>query len=179
MVHSRVLLLNGNYRPLAQLSVPRAVNLLISEKVRPVNGCGIARRLRTPNTVFEVPSVIVLKRYINVPSVDKKWSRRGVLERDQYTCVYCGGRPGHVTHDRSRILTIDDFTVDHIIPSSRGGHSNWTNTACCCYECNHRKGNSTPQEVGMKLRWEPKTPRANYWVVSGNVPREWKQFFED
>jgi hypothetical protein len=28
----------------------------------------------------------------------------------------------------------------------------------------------------MRLRWEPKTPRVNYLVASGDVPAEWRVY---
>jgi len=175
----RVLLLNGNYSPLATVTIPRAVNLLIGEKVEPVEG--VARVLRTPNTLFEVPSVIVLKRFVNVPMRDKKWSRRGVMERDNYTCIYCGvrsGEPRPTKHNPSRRWKITDFTIEHIHPQIKGGKSTWPNTACACAGCNHRKGDKPYYECGLKLRWEPKTPRTNYWVFSGSFPLEWKKYID-
>jgi 5-methylcytosine-specific restriction endonuclease McrA len=172
----RVLLLNGNYRPLCSITVPKAVNLLISDKVDPVEG--VARTLRTPNTIFEVPSVIVLKRFVNVPVRDKKWSRRGVLERDNYTCVFCEARVGQLRDDESgRRWRPRDFTIEHLRPVSRGGQSTWSNTACACEPCNHTKADRMPHEAGLKLQWEPKTPRTNYWVASGSFPVEWKKYF--
>ena len=30
----------------------------------------------------------------------------------------------------------------------------------------------------MKLRWEPKIPRVNYLVVSGEVPATWKLYLQ-
>ena len=33
---------------------------------------------------------------------------------------------------------------------------------------------SPPHEASMKLGWEPKIPRVNYLVASGDVPAEWK-----
>jgi 5-methylcytosine-specific restriction endonuclease McrA len=173
-MNERVLLLNGNYIPLASITVPKAVNLLISEKVMAVEG--ILKTLQTPSTTFDVPSVIVLKRYVNVPNRDKKWSRRGVLERDSFTCIFCEARAG--TDRGNGRWRVRDFTIEHIIPVSRGGKSTWGNTACACYPCNHTKADRTPTEVGFKLLWEPKTPRTNYWVVSGNFPIEWKKYFE-
>lgn len=170
----RVLLLNGNYRPLASLTIKKAVNLLLTDKVAPVEG--IARRLRTPNTIFEVPSVIVLKRFVNVPARNKKWSRRGVLERDSHTCIFCLAKAG-IKRNRTQNWRPRDFTIEHLLPQSRGGKSVWTNTACACYSCNHRKANRTSHEAGMPLRWSPKTPRTNYFVASGSFPHEWKKYF--
>jgi 5-methylcytosine-specific restriction endonuclease McrA len=170
----RVLLLNGNYAPLAQVTVPKAVNLLIGDKVDPVEG--VARELQTPSTVFTVPSVIVLKRFINVPARNKKWSRRGVFERDSYTCIYCGSSAGS-RRSTNRKWRFNDFTIDHIRPVSQGGKSTWSNTACACYPCNHLKRDRMPNIAGMKMRWEPKIPRTNYWVASGEYPVEWRKYF--
>jgi len=167
-----VLLLNASYEPLRVISVRRAVGLLMRGVVEGVQG--VAARLRTPSTVFTVPSVLRLRYYVNVPRRKAVWSRRGVMRRDDYTCIYCGARVGQ--RDRGRALTRSDFTVDHLIPSSRGGTNTWGNTACACRRCNHRKADRTPHEAGMRLRWEPKTPRVNYVIASGDMPSEWKVY---
>jgi len=167
-----VLLLNVTYEPLRVISTRRAVSLLMRGVAEGVEG--VVARLRTPSTVFEVPSVLRLRYYVNVPRRGATWSRRSVLARDGYTCVYCGVRAGQRHH--GRILTRADFGVDHLIPRSRGGGGTWGNTACACRWCNGRKGNRTPHEAGMHLRWEPKTPRVNYLVASGEMPAEWKVY---
>ena len=80
----RVLLLNGStWEPLSVISIPRAINLILSEKAITVEDSG--KKLRTVNTEFPVPSVIALRRYVNVPRRKAHWSRRGVLVRDEYT----------------------------------------------------------------------------------------------
>jgi 5-methylcytosine-specific restriction endonuclease McrA len=98
----------------------------------------------------------------------------GVLRRDDFTCVYCGIKVGEA--QRGAVLNRHDFTIDHIIPTSRGGKNTWGNTVCACPACNHRKGNRTPHEAGMPLRWEPKMPRVDYLVASGEVPEAWKVY---
>jgi 5-methylcytosine-specific restriction endonuclease McrA len=165
-----VLLLNATYEPMRVIPVRRAVGLLMREVAEGVEG--VAARLRTPSTVFVVPSVLRLRYYVYVPQRGAVWSRRGVLGRDGHTCVYCGAGVGERRH--GRVLTRADFTVDHLIPRSRGGGNTWGNTACACRWCNGRKGNRMPHEAGMRLRWEPKTPRVSYLVVSGEVPAEWR-----
>ena len=167
-----ILLLNATYEPLQVIPVRRAVGLLMRGVAEGVES--VAARLRTPSTVFEVPSVLRLRYYVSVPRRGAVWSRRSILARDDYTCVYCGGRIGESR--RSRVLTRADFTVDHLIPRSRGGGNTWGNTACACRWCNHRKANRTPHEAGMRLRWEPKMPRVNYVVASGEVPAEWRVY---
>jgi len=59
--------------------------------------------------------------------------RQAVLERDDYTCVYCGRRGGQLT-------------LDHVFPVSRGGTSEMTNLVTACVACNSAKGTKTLQE---------------------------------
>jgi 5-methylcytosine-specific restriction endonuclease McrA len=176
IVQSRVLLLNGStWEPLAVISVQRAINLLLAGKAIVVEESGTF--LRTVRERFAVPSVIALRTYINVPRRHAHWSRKGILVRDNYTCIYCGVQPGDV--QRGRLLTKSDFTIDHIVPRSRGGKDTWTNTACACALCNHKKGDLMPNEAGMRLRWEPKTPRTSYLVIAlGTGPAAWKRYIE-
>lgn len=172
----RVLLLNGStWEPLGIISVPRAINLVLSGKAVVIEQS--ERFLRTVRNKFPIPLVIALQRYINVPNRKAQWSRKAVLVRDHYACIYCGVKPGDVL--RGKILTKADMTIDHIVPRSRGGKDVWTNTACACYLCNRRKGGQLPGEAGMKLRWEPRRPRTNYLVIEiGNGPDAWKKYIE-
>jgi HNH endonuclease len=176
VLRGRVLLLNGsNWEPLAVITVPRAINLILAGKAIVIEQSG--NFLQTIRDKFPVPSVIALRTYINVPRRQAHWSRKGVLVRDNFTCIYCGVQTGAML--KGKVLTKHDFTVDHILPRSRGGRDNWTNTACACYACNHRKGDKLPNEIGMKLRWEPKTPRTSYLVIAiGTGPDAWKRYIE-
>ena len=176
VIQQRVLLLNGStWEPLAVITVPRAINLLLAGKAIVIEQTG--EFLRTVRSKYEVPSVIALKSYINVPRRKSHWSRKGVLVRDNYTCIYCGIKPGG--SQKGSILTKRDFTIDHIIPRSKGGRDTWSNTACACAKCNHRKGNRLHNEAGMRLKWEPKTPRTSYLVIAlGTGPEVWKRYVE-
>lgn len=175
-MQQRVLLLNGStWEPLSVITVPRAMNLLLAGKAIVVEESG--KFIRTVRDKFSVPSVIALRTYINVPRRRAHWSRRGVLVRDHYRCIYCGAQPGDI--QRGKMLAKADFTIDHILPKSRGGRDTWSNTACACSSCNHRKGDRLPHEVGMKLRWEPKMPRTSYLVIAlGTGPSVWKRYVE-
>ncbi len=176
VLQSRVLLLNGStWEPLSVITVPRAINLLLAGKAFAVEQSG--QFLRTVRDKFPVPSVIALRTYVNVPRRRAHWSRKGVLVRDGYTCIYCGVKPGTIV--KGKVLNKSDFTVDHVIPRSRGGRDQWTNTACACAHCNHHKGDRLPNESGLKLRWEPKTPRTSYLVIAvGTGPDAWKRYIE-
>lgn len=172
----RVLLLNGRtWEPLSIITIPRAVNLLMADKAVVVEDT--EHFMRSVRDRFRIPSVIALRTYINVPRRQAHWSRRGILVRDNYTCIYCGVTPGVVF--KGKPLVKSDFTVDHIVPRSRGGKDQWGNTACACYTCNHRKGDRLPHEAGMKLAWEPKTPRTSYLVVAiGSGNEVWRRYIE-
>lgn len=175
-MQGRVLLLNGStWEPLSVISVPRAINLLLAGKAVVVEETG--RFLKTVRSQFQIPSVIALRTYINVPRRQAQWSRKGVLSRDNFTCIYCGTRPGDLSH--GKLLTKNDMTVDHILPKSKGGKDVWSNTACACSICNHRKGDRLPGEAGLKMLWEPRRPRTNYLVIEiGSGPDAWKKYIE-
>lgn len=175
-LQQRVLLLNGStWEPLAVVTVPRAINLLLAGKAIVVEQTG--EYLRSVRERFEIPSVIALKSYVNVPRRRSHWSRKGILVRDSYTCIYCGVTPG--SSQKGQILTKRHFTIDHIIPRSKGGKDTWSNTACACARCNHRKSDRLHNEAGMRLKWEPKIPRTSYLVIAlGSGPDVWKRYVE-
>jgi 5-methylcytosine-specific restriction endonuclease McrA len=167
-----VLLLNATYEPLGVITVRRAVNLLLRDRVEAAAEQQVS--VASASSRLDVPRVLRLKVYINVPRRGAvAWSRRNLLARDNYMCAYCGRHAG-----AGGELSLRDLTIDHVVPKSRGGGNGWTNTVTCCKRCNTRKGGRTPHEAGMKLLFEPKMPRTNYLVFSGNLPAEWKLWLE-
>lgn len=161
-----ILLLNATYEPLAVLSLRRAAKLLLKERVEPV----VADRalLVGSSETLAVPTVLRLKVYINVPRRHTpSWTRWGMFARDHFACAYCGRR-----------LSRKELTVDHVLPTSRGGRSTWGNTVTACRACNHRKADRTPHEARMKLLIEPRPPRTSYLVIKGQVPATWKIWVE-
>ncbi|MFZ0546636.1 MAG: HNH endonuclease [Candidatus Promineifilaceae bacterium] len=167
-----VLLLNASFSPLSVIPMRRALSLI-------ARGCVEAATEETitiqgVSRPFHLPTVIRLHRYVSVPQRKASWSRTAVLRRDSYRCIYCGKQCGERQY--GRVLQKDDFTLDHIIPRSRGGKNSWGNTACACFRCNQRKADRTPHEAAMPMLWEPKIPRVNYLVVTGEVPDAWKVY---
>jgi len=167
-----VLLLNASYEPLAVIPSRRALSLVLRDRVDGVTEDVVM--LRSVTRALHVPAVIRLRRYVNVPRRGARWSRQGVLRRDGYTCIYCETGVGE--RQNGRMLTKQDFTLDHIVPRSRNGRNTWGNTACACPACNQRKGDRTPHEAGMVLQWEPKIPRVDYLVASSEIPEAWKVY---
>ncbi|OQY99099.1 MAG: HNH endonuclease [Chloroflexi bacterium UTCFX4] len=55
-----------------------------------------------------------------------------VCARANYLCEYC-----HTSEQWQYVR----FTLDHVIPSARGGSDDFTNLALACFHCNRRKSN--------------------------------------
>lgn len=82
----------------------------------------------------------------------KEWKnlRARVLERDDYTCTYCGAN-GCV------------LCADHIVPFAQYGKDTMDNLTTACRSCNARKGSRTPEQW-RKGEWpQHKSPRKNFY----------------
>lgn len=72
------------------------------------------------------------------PKIWKNLSRI-VLERDSFTCLYCGQVGGKLE-------------IDHMQPFSRGGSDELSNLTTSCQTCNRRKHDKTVEEFKSWLR---------------------------
>lgn len=138
-----VLVLNADLGPLHRVSLKHAIRMLfrqVAEVHETEPDIRYSRFGGVPTTVRLVRYVVTKWRYTAGPA----WSRTGVLNRDGRVCGYCGSLQGH--------------TVDHIIPTSRGGKNTWANTVACCNTCNQAKKDQTPEEAGLQLLIKPTTP---------------------
>jgi 5-methylcytosine-specific restriction endonuclease McrA len=163
---ARVLVLNATYEPLNVVSMRRAVILLLKEKAELVEAA--EAWLRSEQLTLPVPLVIRLVYYVRIPRhFALPLSRRTVLARDQYTCQYCGAKPGRA-----------NLTIDHIVPRSRGGETLWENVVTACGPCNRRKGDRTPQEAKMPLKRQPRRPRylALTLLEGARAPQVWNKY---
>jgi hypothetical protein len=141
LVEAAVLVLNADLGPLHRVTLRHAIRMLwrqvaVVHEAEPERSFGV---YPVPRVVRLVSYVVTRWRFTAGPA----WSRSGVLDRDGRRCAYCG-----------RAAT----TVDHVLPTSRGGRNNWLNTVAACDGCNQRKDNRTPAEAGMVLRIEPTIP---------------------
>ena len=126
--------------------------------------------IRTVSFEMRIPEVIVLTHYTGMPTQEATFSRRNLYRRDRNTCQYCGGRPG-----------TSELSIDHVVPRSRGGLSNWVNCVLACVGCNGRKANRLPKEARMHLLRTPVAPR---WTPIMEVPiarvrQSWRKFVSD
>jgi len=125
----------------------KAVKLLVTEKAESVE-TGNSVCINMSSGRFNISSIIRL--VIDIPwrahNSRMKFSRRRVLIRDNYKCVYCGKTLGN------------NNTIDHIIPRSKGGATTFGNCVACCKPCNNKKADKTLEQVGFKLNDRPKRP---------------------
>ena len=103
--------------------------------------------INSVNFSIEVPRVIRLLRYDRVPQHVVKFNRRNIFLRDKNHCQYC-----------KRRFPASQLSLDHVIPSSRGGRTTWENIVSACLKCNVGKGGRTPREAGMALASRPRKP---------------------
>ncbi len=162
-----VLVLNQNFEPLNICSLHRGIALLLLDKAEVLRFS--EQTLRSADEEHLVPSVLRLHSGVRRPTPELKISRKSVLARDSYTCVYCGSR--------------ESLTLDHVFPRCRGGETTWENVVCSCLKCNNKKGNRTPSECGLRLPHPPRKPRYVPYIsfprfVSAVRRDEWREFLE-
>ena len=99
---------------------------------------------------FRVPTVVITKNYSKVH--EKKFkgkpTKEGLFIRDNATDAYTGEE-----------LELQECTIDHVLPVSRGGSDTYDNTVLTTKEINNRKGNKLNSEAGLKLVINPHNPR--------------------
>ncbi|MEY4434185.1 MAG: hypothetical protein RIR16_225 [Actinomycetota bacterium] len=159
----RTLVLNAGYEPLGVVSFKRALILVLNQKAT-ILAQARESKVRSAQEEFEVPSVILLARYVRVPtSRIIPVTRRGVLRRDGNRCAYCAKSAN---------------TIDHVQPKSRGGRDTWENLVACCLRCNNAKGDKTLEEIGWRLNFSPKMPVGVTWLLKGaeRLEPEWNDF---
>ncbi|MFD1887209.1 HNH endonuclease [Paenibacillus wenxiniae] len=80
--------------------------------------------LETAITLVKQYAAVVVNRHTIRRLYSNRSFRKYILERDHYTCYFCGG-PGD--------------TIDHLLPRARGGHTTPLNCVCACNLCNQAK----------------------------------------
>ena len=206
MLSRQTLVLNRNWQPVGVASVARSLTLVASERARIVDTADFqqytwadwAKMIPQGDEQFvqsvafriRVPEVITLMSYDRVPTNVVSFSRRNIYKRDRYSCQYCGrqGRFAGEQHRdfdtpvslRNECLSIEEMTLDHVVPRSRGGTSTWENCVLACLDCNKRKANRTPSEAHMPLRKMPVRPTWKPLYARHDVRIEsWSKFLSE
>ena len=158
------LVLNRSWQPIAVARVARALRLVWNgqakiidpvdyqqyswhdwSRFRPAHG---ELMLHSVHQTFRVPEVLVLTNYDKVYPVEVAFNRRNLYRRDDNRCQYCGCRPG-----------TEELSIDHIVPRSKGGSTDWENCVLACVNCNRKKGSRSLKDAGLKLLSTPRKPK--------------------
>lgn len=126
--------------------------------------------IKTINGGIKIPKIIVLCKFDKVPIKRPKFSLTGIWDRDNGVCQYTG-----------RKLSKNEGNVDHIIPKSRGGRSNWDNCVLSHKDINARKADRTPEEAGLKLLKKPTIPKqlpTTFYIKNKHNIPEWDMFLK-
>jgi 5-methylcytosine-specific restriction endonuclease McrA len=137
--------LNTDYTFLNTVHWKRAVCLVVKGKVEVLQYA--KEIISNAEKTVEIKLPLVIKLLKAIRSLYKNrvpFSKKNVMIRDDYTCVYCGSK--------------ERTTIDHVIPVSRGGKSTFENCVSACMSCNSKKGSNTPSEAKMFLKRQPYAP---------------------
>jgi 5-methylcytosine-specific restriction endonuclease McrA len=180
ILDSDVLVLNRLYQPVHVTTVRRAFVQLYEGAAKAVDAQyrtfdfaswselsdavqgGDLETIGTLRRRLLVPRVILVTGAAMTPRNSVRFSRANIYTRDGSRCQYCRRR-----------LPRSELNLDHVVPRSRGGATNWENIVCSCVRCNMRKADRTPDEAGMTLARKPARPR---WTPLFKAPL---RFFEE
>jgi hypothetical protein len=167
------LLLNADWRSLYFIDEVTAVNLIYLNKAEPIIMENGLPSLWNPGhklvNGFEFPAAATLRllNYVNF-KYQLKFQKKLLFARDNYECQYCRKK-----------LTTHSATVDHVLPTSKGGITSWINCVTACNSCNTKKGNKLLNNCNLTLLNQPKFPDQKqllYNTYNGEFHPDWKLF---
>lgn len=128
------------------------------------------------NTVkyeIPIPPVMVLEYYEEIRPIRISLNKENIWKRDGARCAYCGID-----------LKLNDVTLDHVHPKSKGGTDSWTNIVAACVSCNSKKADELLHNIrDMELSVVPTMPTRTsilYRLSTDEIefmPKFWKHFF--
>ena len=124
--------------------------------------------INTVNSKIRVPKIIILAKYNKVPQRRPKLSKRNIWLRDDFTCQYTGKK-----------LKKSEGNIDHVVPKSKGGRTDWSNLVIACKEINQLKADKTPEQAGLKLIKPPSEPTSHIatdFINNNFNVKEWDIF---
>ena len=134
MVSAKTLKLDMSFRPIEIIDAVEALVLCLVGKAQAVETHMI--EINSVNNRFHFKTM--------------SCKRHNIIWRDQNQCQYCGNK-----------FCIENLTIDHIIPRSKGGKNTWKNLVAACKKCNQKKGDKTPEQANMVLIRVPYKPKTN------------------
>ena len=183
----KVLVLNADYRPYAIWSWQKCMTKLFAASgpsIDPIYGED-GKMVRHDKLIrdgsglkYEVPKIVVMRRYQGNGNRPAKYSKGNVYARDLNRCQYCGDETNRETR-----------SVDHVIPRAHWNPrrysfqlSSFENVVTACKGCNLHKRNRTPQQANMKLIRKPRAITVNevfsHKIQLVEVLKEWLPYLK-
>lgn len=162
----RVLKLDQAYQPVEIVPWTEAMRLIYLEKAEIVEAYP-NEYIRSVNKSYPAPCIIRVMQGIERPR-RLRFSRENVYRRDEYKCQYCGTQ-----------FDVEDLTLDHVFPASRGGKKSWENIVTACTWCNSKKADKSLEQFGMRLVRKPGKPRESLKMIlriSPHDPQIWADY---
>lgn len=147
--------------------------------------------IKTKSGQIRIPYVVICSSYDKIPYKRVQFpTKKNVWDRDKNTCLYSGLK-----------LNSSTLSIDHVLPTSRGGQDEWINMATCHRELNSWKSDRLPNECNLleasffdsklegwrkqriqkgelflSLNKKPDKPRGVQSLVFNSSKEEWKAF---
>ena len=165
MENISVLKLDSSFKPIEVISWEEAVVLTWLKKAWAAEYTD--KWVRSAKEAFQIPSVIVLFRYIDEKFFTLPCTRKNIILRDENQCQYCRA------HFKEA-----DLTIDHVIPRSKGGKNEWYNVVAACKPCNQKKGSYMLENSPVSLLRPPSKPsyRAMIKKKIGKANLTWDEY---
>jgi hypothetical protein len=152
-----VIAVDRNYVPMMEFGRRRAIRAVVAGRAQVLDPASLERHGDVYGQIH-----LVIFPHATACAESKLLSgriERRILKRDGHMCQYEG------CHHKAT-------TVDHVIPMCQGGRTTWQNLVAACLACNQAKGGRTPEQAGMRLKRQPKGPRAHLLERFETVLRE-------
>jgi 5-methylcytosine-specific restriction endonuclease McrA len=165
MENIAVLKLDSAFKPIEVVSWQEAIVLTWLNKAYAVEFSN--KWVHSATQSFQVPSVIVLFRYIDEKFFTLPCTRRNILLRDENQCQYCAKR-----------FREGELTLDHVIPRSKDGPSTWENVVTACKSCNQKKRDFLVENAPVSLIRPPQKPSYRSIIKKriGNANLKWRRY---
>lgn len=137
------IVLNGDFTYLNTIHWKKAIKLLVKGKATVLKYT--ERVVKAGTNLVKIPAVLRLIKIIRtIYRTHVPFSKRNIMVRDNFVCQYCG--------------STSDLTIDHVVPSAKGGKTEFENCVTACKPCNSKKGNKLPSEAGIYPKKRPVAP---------------------
>jgi 5-methylcytosine-specific restriction endonuclease McrA len=103
----------------------------------------------TPSRRVRAPRVIIAVKFYKVPLKRPRLTMRHLREQDGGRCAYT-----------ERLLKPEECSMEHVVPRSKGGTTEWKNVVLADKRINNFRGNRSLKEAGLTLKIQPTVPTA-------------------